>query len=419
MATTAARHRKRQVTSNPWMVNLFEQTLTAEPQVDRPAGIIRDVKVLGTKSRNGHVYSDRAKQDACRILEGAKVNFDHNRSKDPIASERKFIESIGNLRGLYVKPDGVYAREFHVKKSHPNADLLFESAERFPNDFGLSINARGTVNKDHTIVESIKDAQSVDIVGSPATTNGLFESVNNQEPRMIRTSIRKLVESMPASYAKATKIKEACDKMMEDGPSAAVMGAPVDMPDPSDDTGSATPDPMEQLKDAFAALVTDILSNEGLDGVAKKKQINLMVDSMEKLCNPDATTSDAPVKEDDQSDDDSGGGDDMQESVKKQLTAILESVNENNKVTKETSDLTKRNAVSIRLMEAQIEVKPERIDAILGAKDEAAITSLIESWPTKQRVPVAKPHMRAADNDGDEAKMPTGDPKAFAKWARS
>lgn len=398
MTTTAKRHRK-QATGQPWIVDLREHVSELSSKVDRTSGVIHDVKVLGNVSKNNRTYSDRAKRDACQLLEGITVNFDHNRNAE--TPERKFMEGIGTLHGLHVMPDGVYAKELRVKKSHPNAEVLFESAERFPKSFGLSINAGGVTNKAGTIVESIKQARSVDIVGNPATTNGLFESENNARQRMVKTSIKQIVESMGDA-----KYSARCSKIMEDGASAAMMGAPIDMDQPVDDSGAPTDgDPLEQLKDAFAALIVSVLENDGITPDDKKKQIGAMIDTMNELMTGDASGSKKEsIKEDEEPEEDN----DMTESVETQLTAILESVKETNATAKETAILTKRNSVQIRLIESNVEPKPERIDAILGAKDEAAIVSLIESWPTKQRAAtVTKPRMKASEQSADAPAYPT------------
>lgn len=157
-------------------MQLTETTFSDSIKVDRDAGIIRDVKVLGRTSKNGREYSDKALDDATRIYEGVKVRFDHPPRNDP-HKERQFIDSFGRLERLRRTPDGVYA-DLPFKKAHPLADLVCESAERFSKDFGLSHNAEGTVvtRDGKTIVESITRARGVDVVDSPASTQGIFES---------------------------------------------------------------------------------------------------------------------------------------------------------------------------------------------------------------------------------------------------
>ena len=45
--------------------------------VDRKAGIIRGVKVLGHHSQNGRQYTPEAIRQAASLYEGAMVNIDH------------------------------------------------------------------------------------------------------------------------------------------------------------------------------------------------------------------------------------------------------------------------------------------------------------------------------------------------------
>ena len=45
--------------------------------VDRLAGVIRGVKILGLESRNGRTYLPEALAAAAPLYEGAKVNVNH------------------------------------------------------------------------------------------------------------------------------------------------------------------------------------------------------------------------------------------------------------------------------------------------------------------------------------------------------
>jgi hypothetical protein len=155
---------------------LFERVEGFAGRVDRNAGIIRGVKILGKHSKNGRTYTDKALNDAVPLYEGVKVNVDHP-SRDKPNAERGFMEGFGSLRNVQRKGDGVYG-DLHFLKSHPSAEVICEAAERFPDQFGLSHNADGQTHYEGSqlIVESIESVQSVDIVGRPATNNGLFES---------------------------------------------------------------------------------------------------------------------------------------------------------------------------------------------------------------------------------------------------
>jgi len=155
---------------------------SADPQrIDRANGVIRGVRVLGKVSKNGREYSDRAMADAVRLYEGASVFIDHpDRSK--ANAERTIRDKFGFLRNARVEGDAVRA-DLHYMKSHSEAGFILEMAERNPKMLGLSHNAEGRMGTKggKRVVEGLESVRSVDIVSSPATNEGLFESVTLRE----------------------------------------------------------------------------------------------------------------------------------------------------------------------------------------------------------------------------------------------
>ena len=158
---------------------LIEITHWERPTVDREAGVIRHVKVLGLKSKNGRTYERPAVAKALDLYEGRGVNIDHRKPGER-AGGRSVKDHFGELRGCALETDGVYA-DLHYLKSHPQADPVCEAAERMPGQLGLSHDAAGKTRKrgKTLCVESIVDVLSVDLVRYPATTEGLFESEVN------------------------------------------------------------------------------------------------------------------------------------------------------------------------------------------------------------------------------------------------
>jgi hypothetical protein len=145
-------------------------------RVDREAGVIYGVKVLGRKSRNGREYTDAAWDSAVRILEGAMVNIDHDAGKDKLG--RRVSSRFGKLVKLRKEADGVYA-DLHYLRSHPMAEQVLEAAERMPEVLGLSQDATvaGERRGDGTLlVHEVLAVRSVDVVADPATVTSLFES---------------------------------------------------------------------------------------------------------------------------------------------------------------------------------------------------------------------------------------------------
>lgn len=160
---------------------LFEVTFSETPQVDREAGIIRGVRILGRSSRNGREYSDAALDQAARLYEGLGVNLNH-REQLVSGTGRAIEEGFGWLEAIAVRADGVFG-DLHYFRAHPQADVIVEAAERNPRRFGLSHHAEGHVAQrdGKSVVESIESVKSVDLVQNPATNQGLFESQDAEE----------------------------------------------------------------------------------------------------------------------------------------------------------------------------------------------------------------------------------------------
>jgi len=156
-------------------IELFERTTgNTSMRVDRAAGVIRGVRILGPVSANKRRYTARAIQDGAKLYEGKQVNFDH---PGVTRQDRTVADRAGWLEGVQVR-DGGLTGDLHLLKADPRTDKILEAAERRPALFGLSHNAQGSVRHDGDamVVETIESVRSVDIVADPATTRSLFES---------------------------------------------------------------------------------------------------------------------------------------------------------------------------------------------------------------------------------------------------
>ena len=165
-------------------------------RVDRPAGVIRGVKILGTESRNGRSYPGETLQQAVPLYEDAKVNVNHPKG-DP-NSPRDYQDRIGVIHSVVVRPgEGLFA-DFHFNPKHALAEQLLWDAEHAPENVGFSHNveARTARRGDRLVVEAITRVQSVDLVADPATTRGLFES---QQAELVRLQAE--VERLTAQEA--------------------------------------------------------------------------------------------------------------------------------------------------------------------------------------------------------------------------
>ena len=187
---------------------LLERVLAAPGRVDRAAGIIYGVKALGRKSKNNREYSDQALREAVRFYEGIAVRINHPDKNKP-GADRQFHEHFGCLRNAVLR-DGVFA-DLHFLPSHGQANVVCEAAERMPHTFGLSHNAEGrtTTRGGKTIVESILSVRSVDIVCNPATTSGLFESVDRAIARIARLPRSQVLTESAALRAEIDRLSLA------------------------------------------------------------------------------------------------------------------------------------------------------------------------------------------------------------------
>lgn len=159
--------------------DLQETTVEAalsEAQVDRDSGIISDVAVLGTTSKNGRRYKRSALREATSLYSGVKVFLDHEEG-DPM--DRSVRDLVGRLKRPRFA-NGKVKADLQVLSHEPERSLVTALATEMSDAIGLSHSARGKVRQaeDGTqVVTEITRVNSVDLVAEPATTSSLFESV--------------------------------------------------------------------------------------------------------------------------------------------------------------------------------------------------------------------------------------------------
>lgn len=185
---------------------------TSALRVDRKAGIIRGVKVLGLVSENGRKYTPEAVRKAASLYENIRVNIDHP-EKDA-TQPRSAYDRFGKLTNIqYVEGEGLYG-DLVFLRSHPMAERICEAAERMPDAFGMSHNAQGEGDEDKDgtfIVSKIVDVRHVDLVADPATTRSLSESKTFKEAKMDE-KLKEAVDAMREAMAKLEYcMKEAYD----------------------------------------------------------------------------------------------------------------------------------------------------------------------------------------------------------------
>jgi hypothetical protein len=258
---------------------LFEITFSDAPQVDRDAGVIHGVRILGRISRNGREYSPAALQQAARLYEGLGVNLNHpDRPQSPGA--RDVEDGFGWLESIDIRADGIYG-DLHYFRAHPQADVIVEAAVRNPRRFGLSHHAEGSVVNQHgkRVVESIETVRSVDLVQNPATNNGLFEG----ETATVNRTIQEILQEAGGGLAEAIGAPEL----------ASAVGQVVSL--------SESADLDEQVETALQTLLVHLLEDDNLERPTRLRQASRLLEAhlqeRDSVANPADSTTLAEILE--------------------------------------------------------------------------------------------------------------------------
>ncbi len=157
---------------------LTERIAFSGGRVDVANHVIRNVKILGTESKNGRTYPLATIERSAALYEGAKVNVNH--AKGSPGSPRDYQDRLGHLENVHVKGGGLYG-DLRFNPKHPVAEMLAYDAEHSPANVGLSHNVQARTSRGpggKLVVEAIEKVVSVDVVADAATTNGLYESIS-------------------------------------------------------------------------------------------------------------------------------------------------------------------------------------------------------------------------------------------------
>ena len=150
---------------------LFEQADLGKPRIDREAGILRHVHVLGPVSNHGYSYTADAIQAAHTKFEGMRVGINHDYKNNPLKVE----DSWGTLSNPTCDADGIWA-DLSYLKSHTLTEQILEDIERDTHIFGLSsVNAYPRAYEGKKEVGAFMPVR-VDVVAGAATTKTFFES---------------------------------------------------------------------------------------------------------------------------------------------------------------------------------------------------------------------------------------------------
>ncbi len=198
-------------------------------KIDREACIVRGVKILGTESRNKRSYTPQAISKARILYEGMRVNLNHPEESQKHKT-RDYQSRTGILKNVTEAADGLYA-DYHYNPKHLAAEQILWDIEHNPNSLGFShvADLRGKkTSNGGMVVEEIRMVKSVDLVTDPATTRGVFESLQEEtemdiasltfeelskaRPDLIQESLNQ-VEVREAAKAKDLELKTVKEQL--------------------------------------------------------------------------------------------------------------------------------------------------------------------------------------------------------------
>ena len=197
---------------------LTEFTTGVGGNVDTENHVIRNVKILGASSKNGRTYTEHAMRQAIALYEGAKVNLNHPKGKPD--QPRDYQDRIGHLSNIAFRESALFG-DFHYNPKHPIAGQLIHDAQHSPASGGFSHNVQAQTSKSggKLVVEAITRVTSVDLVADPATTNGLYEHVEEPEMSLAEMTLEQILAARPdlkaAVLTEAQQSQESQDQAAE------------------------------------------------------------------------------------------------------------------------------------------------------------------------------------------------------------
>ena len=144
-------------------------------RVDRQAGVVRNVKIIGNVSKKGRYYPQNVLREAMSKYEGVSVYANH-----AAPGQRRCIEDkVGILRNVREDPYGGLRADCHLNKAHPMFNQICEGIDLDPTSYGFSHDARGpsVMRNGRQEVQRIDDVLSCDLVARPASTASIYEDL--------------------------------------------------------------------------------------------------------------------------------------------------------------------------------------------------------------------------------------------------
>lgn len=153
--------------------------------VDRAAGVVRNVRVIGPRSRNGRKYPPAVTARHAALFDGAAVNLGHHfEARTGLPAEVPPQARFGRLANPRAANGGVVA-DLMFNPKHPFAESFAWAVTNAPEMYSFSALQRVRWQKARDadgdqVAEAILEVSSVDLVCDGATTSSVFESFTRE-----------------------------------------------------------------------------------------------------------------------------------------------------------------------------------------------------------------------------------------------
>lgn len=333
--------------------------------IDRANGVVRGVKIVGSKSTNTHGirqpdgrlvegtdYTDAALLEEKELLENINVNLDHP-PKDQADKVRSCADRFAWLDNIVFRPgEGNFGDLHFLNPEEPLAVRMLNAAEKKPNAFVLSHNAMGAgeVVGKRWRVTRVPRVNSVDIVTDGGTNHSLLEAREQARHKGLATvkTLKQLIES------KTPKLSALLLPLLEDGEYG-------DMP-----VAEEAED--ESWKDHLVKAIGKLV--EGDD-----PECHELANKILAMLKP--ASEEEPVEEEDEDPEAKAAADKKEGTVK------------------ESREIRKKNKVLTILQEAKVFGTTSQVKALCGLDTDAEIKEVIATFSNKPGTAPAFPRSQA------------------------
>ena len=114
-------------------------------RIDRAAGLLRGVKLLGLASKNGREYPEATLARAARALR--RRQGQRQPSQRPSTGPRDYQDRLGTIRNVDARPGEGLFGDLQFNPKHALAEQLLWDAEHAPENVGFSHNVQARTAK--------------------------------------------------------------------------------------------------------------------------------------------------------------------------------------------------------------------------------------------------------------------------------